>query len=329
MGLMTDVLILGGTGWVSGHVARRWVDAGASVTCLARGARPAPAGTTLVAADRSAADAYDTVAGTDWDEVVDISSRAGHVASAVVALADRAEHWTYVSTVSVYAQDDVAGQDESAPLAETARPGDEYDYSREKVSAEASVLSALGGRAAIVRPGLVVGPGDPTDRFGYWVSRFALAGDQDVLAPVSAEGVSVIDVDDLADLLFAVGRDGWSGISNAVGDGIPLADVLALARDVAGHTGDVVTASGDWLEAHDVGYWMGARSLPLWLPDAAIGHWTRSNTVYRDLGGRLRPLRETLERTLDDERARGLGRERASGLSRADEVELLAALAQR
>lgn len=323
---MTDVLILGGTGWLSGRVARRWVDAGASVTCLARGTRPEPEGATLVVADRSAPDAYTAVAGREWDEVLDISSRAAHVAAAVEALADRAAHWTYVSTVSVYARDDVEGEDESAPLAEPAQPGDEYDYAREKSAAEASVLDALTGRAALVRPGLVVGPGDPTDRFGYWVSRFALAGDEPVLVPETAAGVSVIDVDDLADALFSIGRDGWRGIANAVGDGIPLDEVLALARAVAGHTGEVVPAPVEWLEQRDVSYWMGPRSFPLWLPDEAIGHWTRSNVAYRDLGGRLRPLRETLARTLDDERARGLGRERASGLRRADERALLAEL---
>ncbi len=219
-----------------------------------------------------------------------------------------------MSTVSVYAQDDVAGQDESAPLADPALPGDEYDYSREKSAAEASVRVALADRAAILRPGLVVGPGDPTDRFGYWVARFALAGDAAVLAPEpDGVGVSVIDVDDLADAVFAVGRDRWTGIANAVGDGIPLADVLAVARDVAGHTGDLVTAEAEWLTAHDVSYWMGPRSLPLWLPAEAIGHWTRSNAAYRALGGGLRPLRETLERTLADEQARGVGRERALG----------------
>ena len=327
---MTDVLILGGTGWLSGHVARRWVDAGASVTCLARGGRPVPAGAALVVADRDAPDAYAAVADRDWDEVVDISSRADHAGAAVAALADRAAHWTCVSTVSVYAHDDVPGQDETAPLAEPARPGDPYDYSREKSAVEASVLAALADRAAIVRPGLVVGPGDRTDRFGYWVSRFALAGDGPVLVPdACGAGVSVIDVDDLADVVFAVGREKWTGIANAVGDGIAFDDVLALAADVAGHTGVLVPAPGPWLEEQGVSYWMGPRSLPLWLPAEAIGHWTRSNTVYRDLGGRLRPLRETLERTLADERARGLDRERASGLSRADERALLAALAQR
>lgn len=67
---MTNVLILGGTGWLCGAIARRWVDAGASVTCLARGSRPAPEGAALLVADRAAAGAYADAAGRDWDEVV-------------------------------------------------------------------------------------------------------------------------------------------------------------------------------------------------------------------------------------------------------------------
>ncbi|MHC2999159.1 NAD-dependent epimerase/dehydratase family protein [Microbacterium sp. HJ5] len=324
---MTDVLVLGGTGWLSGRIAERWADAGASVTCLARGGRPAPYGTALVTADRNEPGAYDAVAGRDWDEVVDISSNPVHVAAAVEALGGRAKHWTYISTVSVYAANDEPGADESAELLAPAGP-DEEDYGRAKGRAEASVRSVLGFRAAIVRPGLIVGPGDPTDRFGYWVSRFALAGDEDVLVPDAADrGAQVIDVDDLGDFVHAVGRERWTGVANAVGDPASLDGLLAQARDIAGHTGATRQADDAWLEAHDVAYWMGPRSLPLWLPASMPGFWTRSNAAYRLLGGRLRPLGETLRRTLDDERERGLDRERRSGLSRAGERELLAELA--
>ena len=103
---MTAVLVLGGTGWLSGRVARGWVEQGADVTCLARGGRSAPDGARLVTADRDLPGAYDAVADRDWDEVVDISSDAAHAASAVAALADRAAHWTYISTISVYADSD-------------------------------------------------------------------------------------------------------------------------------------------------------------------------------------------------------------------------------
>lgn len=321
---MTDVLVLGGTGWLSGRIAGRWADAGATVTCLARGGRDAPYGTTLVVGDREAADAYDEVARRDWDEVIDVSSNPAHVAEALDALDERARHWTYISTVSVYASDDDTGADESAELLPPAAPGQDEDYGRAKARAEASVREALRFRAAIVRPGLIVGPGDPTDRFGYWVARFALAGDADVLAPdPQARGAQVIDVDDLAAFVQGIGQERWTGVVNAVGDPLELDRVFAEARAVAGHTGSVVPAGDAWLEEHDVGYWMGPRSLPLWLPVGMPGFWTRSNTGYRLLGGHLRPLRETLERTLADERERGLERERRAGLTRADELALL------
>lgn len=325
---MTDVLMLGGTGWLSGRIAERWADAGASVTCLARGGRDAPYGTALVVGDRDAPEAYEVVAQRDWDEVVDVSSNPVHVAAALAALGERARHWTYISTVSVYASNDEPGADESSELLAPAGPDEDEDYGRAKVRAEASVRASLGFRAGIVRPGLIVGPGDPTDRFGYWVGRFALAGEGDVLAPeVAGRGAQVIDVDDLAEFVQAIGNERWTGVVNAVGDPFELDRVLADAREVAGHSGAVVAAPDPWLEAHDVAYWMGPRSLPLWLPAGMPGFWTRSNAAYRILGGKLRPLRDTLERTLADERARGLERERRAGLTRADELALLAELA--
>ncbi|NLP83616.1 NAD-dependent epimerase/dehydratase family protein [Microbacterium sp. CFH 90308] len=325
---MTDVLVLGGTGWVSGRIAERWADAGASVTCLARGGRPAPYGTTLVVGDRDMAGAYDGVAAREWDEVVDISSNPVHVGEALGALGRRAKHWTYISTVSVYADPDQPGADESAAVLTPAGPGEDEDYGRAKAKAEASVRSALGRRAAIVRPGLIVGPGDPTDRFGYWVGRFALAAGGDVLVPDAADrGAQVIDVDDLATFVQALGAERWTGVVNAVGDPVPLDALLGEARSAAAHTGATVAVPDAWLEDREVAHWSGPRSLPLWLPRDMPGFWTRSNAVYRLLGGRLRPLGETVARTLDDERARGLDRDRRAGLSRADELALLSELA--
>ncbi len=325
---MSEVLILGGTGWLSGRVARGWLAAGASVTCLGRGGRPAPDGAELVIADRATSGAYDAVRDRDWDEVVEISSIPEHVADAVAAVGRRARHWTYVSSLSVYASNDHPGDGEDADLSEPAEPGDEYDYSRAKAAAEASVRHSLGERAAIVRPGLIVGPGDPTDRFGYWVARFALAGDGPVLVPAAATdgAAQVIDVDDLADFIVQRGLDGWQGVVNAIGDTMPLRRMLTLARDEAGHRGDLVEADDDWLVAHDVAHWAGPRSLPLWLPADMPGFATRSNVAYRSAGGRVRDVRETLRRTLVDERIRGLDRERTTGLTRADELALITEL---
>jgi len=320
---MTNVLVLGGTGWLSSRIAAGWVARGAEVTCLARGTRPAPGGARLHRADRALPDAYTGLDDRDWDEVVDVSSDAVAVAAAIAALADRAAHWTYVSSVSVYADAGVPDADESAPLVPPAVEGDD-DYARAKAAAEQAVRR-LDGRAAIIRPGLIVGPGDPSDRFGYWPARFALAGAEPVLAPAAPGGrVQVIDVDDLAAFAVDAGARGWSDIADAVGDSWPLADVLALARRLAGHTGDVVEADPDWLVDHDVASWAGPRSLPLWLPDDMPGFAARRGERYRAAGGGIRPLAETMQRVLDDEIARGVDRERRSGLRRADEIALLA-----
>lgn len=317
---MTDVLILGGTGWLSGRIARHWLDRGVQVTCVARGDRPAPEGAVLVRADRDDPDAYDLLRDHQWDEIVDISSRAHHVREAVTALGDRTRHWTYVSSMSVYSDETTIGLDESGALHEPAAEGDEYDYGREKVAAERAV-AALGDRAFIVRPGLIAGPGDPSDRFGYWAAAFDRAGDDDVLVPTLAgRRVQVIDVDDLAAFIAGEGR---SGIVNANGAVHPLAEVLDRMRSAVGHTGGVVEASDGWLEAHDVQYWMGERSLPLWLPADMPGFMCRSNDAYRAAGGTVRPIDDTIRRVIDDERERGVARDRRAGLSRADEVALL------
>jgi nucleoside-diphosphate-sugar epimerase len=317
---VTDVLILGGTGWLSGRIARRWLDAGAQVTCLARGERPAPDGADLVRADRVAAGAYELL-DRDWDEVVDVSSRADHVRDAVSGLGDRAAHWTYISSMSVYADADTHGADETARLEAPAQDGHEYEYAAQKVAAEAAVRG-LGDRAHIIRPGLVVGAGDPSDRFGYWAAAFDRAGSGPVLLP-SGEGrfAQMIDVDDLA--AFAADT-ALTGIRNAIGDPRALDDVLAMFRTAAGHSGETIIADDAWLAAHDVQPWMGERSLPLWLPIEWSGFMTRSNAAYTAAGGIQSPLDGVIARVLDDERARGLDRPRRAGLTRDDEKALLA-----
>lgn len=316
---MPDVLILGGSGWLGGRVAARWRDAGASVTVLARGQRPAPAGTRLVVADRDAPEAYREVAGRDWDAVVDLSSIPVQADAAVDALAERAGHWTYVSSVSVYADHTRVGADETAAIVE---PGGADDYARAKAAAERSARR-LGDRCAIVRPGLIVGPGDASDRFGYWPARFA--GDGPVLVP-AAGGLfaQVIDVDDLAAFVADAGARRWHGTVDAVGPARPLSDVLARAREAAGYRGPVVEATAEQLVAAGAAYWAGPRSLPLWLPADLPGFATRAGRAYAAAGGGIRPLAETMFRVLRDERERGLDRPRRAGLTRDEEREILA-----
>lgn len=318
---MTEVLILGGTGWLSARIARRWLDADAAVTCVARGGRAAPDGAQLVHGDRDDPEAYAAVATRDWDHVIDISSQAAQVAAAVEALGDRTARWTYISSMSVYSDDESVGADETAPRHPPARPGDVYEYGAQKTAAEDAV-AALGEHTLIIRPGLIVGEGDPSDRFGYWAAAFTRAGAEPVLLPpVDGRMVQVIDVDDVA--RYAVTTSA-SGAVNAIGDAHPLGDVLESVRIAAGHTGSAVFGEEEWLLDHGVGHWMGEHSLPLWLPPDMPGFMTRSNARFHATGGVLRPFSDTVAEVLADERSRGVDRDRRAGLTRAEERTLLA-----
>ena len=119
----------------------------------------------------------------DWDAVVDVSWQPGQVRSALSSLADRARHWTYVSSCSVYAAHATPGADESAALLEPC-DGEQAtieQYGEAKVACELACRDALADRLHLSRSGLLAGPGDRSDRVGYWPGRFARGGE--VLTP--------------------------------------------------------------------------------------------------------------------------------------------------
>lgn len=326
------VLLLGGTGWLGREIATAALDRGDSVTCLARGTADAPRGAQFVSADRTEPGAYDAVRDTEWDDIVELSFAPDLVSGALAALAARARHWTFISTVSVYARDDEPGADESAQLVDPDE--DPTGYGNQKVAAERATAAALGDRLLIVRPGLIAGPGDPSDRFGYWVARFAhvasMPADEpldqpgDVLVP-TFDGLwsQAIDVRDLASFVVDAGARSLTGTVNAVGEALPLAHVVERSAFVAGFTGRLRGRSDAWLAEHGVDHWSGPSSLPLWLPRESAAFAQRSDAAYLALGGRRRPLEQTLLDSLADERARGLDRTRRAGLSRIAERALL------
>ena len=322
---MRRVLILGGTAWLGRELAGLLVGAGDEVTCVARGRSGSVAdGVTFVGADRSLPGAFDAVTG-EWDEVIELAYASEVVEPSLAALADRAGHWTLISTVSVYARSDRAGDDESAAVVE---PVELSDYAQAKVAAERASAAALGDRLLIVRPGLIAGPGDPSDRFGYWPIRLARGGA--VLTPVlEHRRVQVIDIADLAAFVVEAGRQRLAGVINAVGASTPMPDFFADVAAITGFSGRLVQADDEWLLDHDVHFWMGPRSLPLWLPATGVGFATRSNAAFLAAGGSLRPLRETIARALADEQRVGGDRDRRSGLTPEVEADLVAESAGR
>ncbi|MCW5801380.1 MAG: NAD-dependent epimerase/dehydratase family protein [Deltaproteobacteria bacterium] len=318
-----DVLILGGTQWVGRALAAEALRRGHRVTCLARGMAGAVAdGATLVVADRTAPDAYAAVAGRAWDVVIDVARDASFAQPAAEALAARAGHWTFISSGAAYARQDEPGADEAAALLDPAPT----PYGAAKSAIEAAYRAALGGRLLIARAGLIGGPGDATCRTGYYVAR-AARDDAPMLVPdVGDAPLQLLDARDLAAWILSAAERGLAGAFNAVGDRTTVGAFLAASRAIAGHRGAAVAVPGAWIAAHGVADWDGPESLPVWLADPA---WSacldRSNAAAVREGLRRRPLDETLRDLLVWERAEGLDRKRAAGLSAARERELIAA----
>lgn len=333
------ILVLGGTIFVGYAVAVEGSRRGHDVVCAARGESGAvPDGTTLVKVDRDAEDGLAPLAGETFDAVVDVSPLSyPWVRRALDALADRAGHWTFVSTVNVYADNETTGQTPATgplvPALEQHATRDEMMAAGEdgvalyggiKVASENAVRSVMGDRAFVVRPGLITGSWDRSDRFGYWPGRFARGGR--VLVPDTASPIQTIDVKDFARWIVDGAENGTSGTYDAVGPHRPTLEMIEEIASVTGFDGEIVKASPDWLAAAGVNPWSGPTSLPLWLPPGYEGMKTHDPAPSIAAGLRIAPFADAVLDALAREKELGLDRERRAGLSPSEEEELLAKL---
>lgn len=324
------ILILGGTAFLSREIAGQAVAAGHDVTCLARGiSGEPPPGAHWVRADRATGPAaYSGLVG-DWDAVIEVARDPGPARQALAGLAGRAGHWTFVSSCSAYAGHSVPGAAEDAALLPALPPGVQSTpetYGESKVAIEEATLEAAAGKAHLCRAGLLSGPGDPTDRYGYWPARIARNSGPVLVPDIGENPTQVIDVRDLAAWILLAAGKGISGTLNALGDQVPFAELISACHEASASSSTTITAGGEWLVDQGVNYWSGPDSLPLWLPPGHDGFMARSNQAARAAGMVLRPWQETLAATLADERLRGLDRQRKAGLSPATEQRLVAML---
>ncbi|WP_156754536.1 NAD-dependent epimerase/dehydratase family protein [Actinokineospora pegani] len=330
------VLVLGGTRFVGRAVAAEAVARGHEVLCAARGlAGPVPDGARLVVVDRDAVDGLAPLAGLGrFDAVVDLAPISyDWVSRALAALADRTAHWTFVSSISVYADPAATPAGVADPLLPPRAEHGSRDllatdpdrYGSIKVASENAVRRAAGeDRSLVVRAGLITGPGDEHDRFGYWPARMSRGGR--VVVPDSDQPSQFVDVRDLARWIVDAGERGLTGTHDGIGPATPLRDLLAAISEAVSADVDLVPVAPRRLTELGVAAWSGPRSLPLWLPDSHRNMTNRDPAPAAAAGLVSRPLAEVVAGALDHERALGLDRERKAGLTPDQEREVLAAL---
>jgi 2'-hydroxyisoflavone reductase len=228
--------------------------------------------------------------GREWDAVVDVAGYLPRIVRQSVELVD-SPYYLFVSTRSVYA--DLSGEtDEDAPIHGDI---DSEDISQHYGELKAMCERVVGERpGAIVRPGLIVGPHDPTGRFTYWPHRIARGGD--VLAPGErSEPVTLIDVRDLGEWIVRLCESHTEGVFNAI-DVRTWGELLDACVAATGSDARLVWIPSEWLVAHEVGEWM---ELPLWIssPDS-VGMHRVGNARAVDAGLTFRPLDDTVRATL-------------------------------
>jgi 2'-hydroxyisoflavone reductase len=321
------ILVVGGTRFLGRAIVNAALGHGHQVTLFNRGQTNPELfpGLPVVHGDR----VHDArlLAGRTFDATIDVAGMGpDDVRPIAQVVSDSTERHVFISTVSVYADHSVPQVEGQAVLSTQDDPNPAAAYGTGKAEAERLVGEIFGDRALVVRPGLIVGPHDPTDRFAYWPRRVARGGR--VLAPGGAgHSAQFIDVRDLAAWIVTATEQGLGGTYNAAGHPTTLGEVLARCQQViTGATSSLVWVDDHALVSAGVAPWMG---IPLWILPGLRG-WEAANEAGIDkalrAGLRFRPLEETIVDTLAWDLARGGPAPGREGLSAEREEELLSSL---
>jgi len=331
------ILILGGTGFTGPYQVRYALSRGHKVTTFNRGkTHPGelPSEVEQLVGDRNGK--LDALKGRKWDVAIDNpTTLPAWVRDAAEILKGNVERYVFISTISVYA-DTSKGIDETAPLAKYDGP-DPYKETLEAMKASGyktyGPLKALSekeaekwfpGKTLIIRPGLIVGPGDETDRFTYWPVRIDRGGE--VLAPGNpSDPVQFIDARDLAEWTIHMAENRDTGIYNATGPAKPLGigEMLDQTKSALNSDAKFTWVPAEFLQQQKVEVWS---DMPVWAGDE-LG-LARTN-ISRALGKGLtfRPLTETARDTLAWFKSQSQDRQSKlrAGLTPEREAEVLAA----
>ena len=327
------LLVIGGRQFLGKHIVEAAQKKGHQVTLFNRGKTNPNLHKEVktIIGDRENDADIAQLKGMNWDAVIDTCGYTPQtVAKSLDLLADQVDHYLFISTVSVYEelldQEGLTEEADVLTLSEeevkevtagtTGRVNAGY-YGPLKFHCEEEVERAMGSRHTIIRPGLIVGPDDPTNRFTYWPARVAEGGK--ILAPGSKhKTIQFIDVRDLAEWTVAMAEDRTSGTFNASGPGTTLTmeRFLKTCRDSLSSDATFVWAPDDYLLSK-VEPWM---EMPLWIgKDKGFGV-DSSQAIANGL--KYRPIEETVRDTYEWDRSRGIG-ERKAGLDRDKEQILM------
>jgi 2'-hydroxyisoflavone reductase len=324
------LLVLGGTVFLGRHIVDIALQRGHEVTLFNRGQHNADLYPEVekLRGDRNGD--LEALQGRKWDAVVDTCGYIPRVVrDSAELLADAVEHYTFISSISVYADSSKPGIAEDYPVAkledETVEEVTGESYGGLKALCEQAAEAAMPGRVLTVRSGLIVGPNDPTDRFTYWPYHVAQGGE--MLAPVEPEvAIQIIDVRDQAQWILDMAQSRQTGTYNVTGPDYTLTfgELFRTAQQISGSDINLVWANKEFLEAHEVQPWA---ELPLWIPaDTDDAYWSAVDIskAVKD-GLTFRPLAETVKDTLAWANGRSTDHTWRAGLTPEREKELLAA----
>jgi 2'-hydroxyisoflavone reductase len=300
------LLILGGTQFLGRMLVEVALARGHDVTLFNRGQRNPTLFPELEQLrgnrDPSTSSGLDALKGRVWDAVIDTSGYVPRlVRASAELLADAVGHYTFISSISVFADFETPGMDEHAPVGklddETVETIDGKTYGPLKALCEQAAERAMPGRVLVIRPGLIVGMYDPTDRFTYWPVRVARGGA--VLAPNGPNTqTQIIDVKDLAEWNLRMVERKQIGVYNATGPAYPLTfgALLDECQRVSGSDATFTWVSEEFLSQQNVQPWL---EMTLWVPtkDNAGFSTVNCQKAMRD-GLTFRPLADTIRDTL-------------------------------
>lgn len=326
------ILILGGTRFLGVAQVQYALARGHTVTLFNRGRTNTHLFPEVEKLRGDRNDDLTALQGREWDVVIDNSASVPRwVEQSAGLLRNSARRYIYVSSLSVIADNSIIGSDETTAVKQLDDPTVEQvtggRYGGMKALCEQRAREAFGDRAMVVRPGLIVGPMDNTDRFTYWPIRIDRGGE--VMAPGNpTHHVQIIDVRDLASWMVRMGEDNTSGVYNATGPASPMsmAEMLYGIRAATSANVSFTWVNADFLEQHEVRPWS---HMPTWIPPReGMQGFSRVNCSKAIAAGlTFRPLAETASdtitwfKTLPAERQSEMG----AGLSAEREAEVLAA----